>query len=300
MVKLYSHRKIEIATRPPAATRTCSCGDAETQRKVRSNPYGTLGPSASARDMFLAASGRGGQNVQNKPNSRGRDTPPFYCSIILPFPADDYRAKQSQSPDCGFWISDCGLGQICRLRPVQADCAKRTQFRAVRLGPADETCETNPIWESVGREPVLSSPKERPTHEEWRGNRAKQTQFPAAPDGTGPQGRGLRGKMCDIASMPRFGKQSQTWAGWNIWGTVHQGGGNRATSPRCPASGNKANFGGQRLGDEGRLCKTNPIPTDRPGRPSPRPPALRLPPVRREVMQNKPNFRLPRCPTIPV
>jgi hypothetical protein len=27
-----------------------------------------------------------------------------------------------------------------------------------------------------------------------------------------------RGRLCDIASMPRFGQQSQTWAGWDIWG----------------------------------------------------------------------------------
>ncbi len=39
--------------------------------------------------------------------------------------------------------------------------------------------ETKPIapLEGVGREPVLSLPKERPTHEEPRAGRAKQTQF---------------------------------------------------------------------------------------------------------------------------
>jgi hypothetical protein len=80
-----------------------------------------------------------------------------------------------------------------------------------------------------------------------------------------------------------------------------------ATSPRCPASGNKANsaWAGQgRVPDEqemrnkansrrgragrghrdvGQMYQTNPIRGSR-----------------GSIMQNKPNFRLPRCSTIPV
>jgi len=28
---------------------------------------------------------------------------------------------------------------------------------------------------------------------------------------------------CDIASMPRFGQQTQTWASWGIWGAGRRG-----------------------------------------------------------------------------
>jgi hypothetical protein len=51
---------------------------------------------------------------QTKPIRVGRDTPPFHCSIIPPSQSNAYRAKQSQSPDCGFRIADCGLGTDLR------------------------------------------------------------------------------------------------------------------------------------------------------------------------------------------
>jgi hypothetical protein len=58
-------------------------------------------------------------------------------------------------------------------------------------------------------------------------------------------------------------KQSQTWAGWDIWGTTRQEGANRAKQTqfarRCRV--------GRGLGGVGRgeLCETNPISPERPG-----------------------------------
>ncbi len=57
---------------------------------------------------------------------------------------------------------------------------------------------------------------------------AKQSQSgPAGPGGhpppLAPPASPLPGRLCDIASMPRFGQQTQTWASWGIWGAGRRG-----------------------------------------------------------------------------
>jgi len=66
----------------------------------------------------------------------------------------------------------------------------------------------------------------------------KQTQF--APAGT-------RGLSCDIASMPRFGQQSQTWASWGIGATGRgtSAGQMRQTNPIWPGAQEGAKVGGR-------------------------------------------------------
>ncbi len=92
--------------------------------------------------------------------------------------------------------------------PRSVKRAKRTQFGEARLRSGDRLCETKPNVGGLGylgddargepvvrnkanclsgrcrAEPVLSPPKERPTHEEPKGHCAKQTQF-APGDGKG-------------------------------------------------------------------------------------------------------------------
>ncbi len=90
----------------------------------------------------------------------------------------DVGQSRKTNPIFRLRISDWGLGTdlrrnaypaACRLRPAQADCAKRTQFRpsarewARAAGAAEAKC-------------------------------AKRTQFPALPGGARPEGRGTRGK----------------------------------------------------------------------------------------------------------
>ena len=64
---------------------------------------------------------------------------------------------------------------------AQADGVKQTQFPVNRAAANARLGETKPIGplDGVGREPVLSLPKERPTDEEPRGIRAKQSHFPS-------------------------------------------------------------------------------------------------------------------------
>ncbi len=142
------------------------------------------------------------------------------------------------------WIADFGL---------------RTQDRLAaghRLRPADPTppsrlCKTNPICPAVPR-------ATRPQGHGTRGNRAKQTQF--GPGGQLPAGRNARNEL-NLHPRTRIGgasptlqgpqlrqtnpirsgwvtvwtpasrkraKQSQTWAGWDIWGV-----GSPGRSQRC-------------------------------------------------------------------
>jgi hypothetical protein len=134
-------------------------------------------------------------------------------------------------------IADCGLGtdlrrDACpatyRLRPARGDCAKRTQFR--------------------------------PNAREW-------AQTAGAAEGktckTNPISSSLTGTR-----RPKCAKRSQTWAGWDIRGTVH---------PR------------------GQSCKTNPIPRLRIGdwgQTCCRTPALRptASGLRGATVQNEANF----------
>jgi hypothetical protein len=76
-------------------------------------------------------------------------------------------------------------------------------------------CETKPIasWKVSGREPVLSLPKERPTHEEPRGDCATSPRCPAS--GNKPDFW-----ESERAWRPKCAKQSQTWANWGIWATA--------------------------------------------------------------------------------
>jgi hypothetical protein len=111
------------------------------------------------------------------------------------------------------------------------------------------------------------------------------------------------------AWRPNCAKQSQTWAGWDIWGTPCQGGGNRAKrtqfgpgqASRAMAGANRAKrtqfpasqglgtpdcakrtqFGWSAGGPEGQMRKTNPIPA-RPGGTRPG--------GRGTNVRNKPNF----------
>jgi hypothetical protein len=57
---------------------------------------------------------------------------------------------------------------------------------------------------------------------------AKQSQFSATPGGARPRGRGTWGNRA---------KRSQTWAGWDIWGTAHRGGQWYETKPIWPPGG---------------------------------------------------------------
>jgi hypothetical protein len=55
---------------------------------------------------------------------------------------------------------------------------------------------------------------------------------------------------------PNCAKQSQTWAGWDIWGTTHQGGQSCETKP---IPGGPGWDGAAGAWDTGQMCKTNPI-----------------------------------------
>ena len=120
---------------------------------------------------------------------------------------------------------------VCRLRPLDArrgrlykrsqfggvNCAKRTQFATRHAGTSGT-------------------------------DRAKQSQFPAAPDGTRPGGRGPRGQVRKTKPIP-----GRAWATRAVEG-------NRAKQsqfgPRCPEMGARRQVWGP---CRGRLCKTKPI-----------------------------------------
>ena len=75
-------------------------------------------------------------------------------------------------------FSDCGLGPDLAAPPGGADCAKQTQFFWSGGAPGGETCETKPIL-AARRRSRAGTPDPR------RGD---------------------------------YAKQSQTWAGWDVWG----------------------------------------------------------------------------------
>ncbi len=191
----------------------------------------------------------------------------------------------------------------------EANSAERTG--RVRGWPCkqSQSCKTNPSWPGLGRAPMGKRCKTNPI---WGGNagasgteRAKRTQFPgwgwvgryfrderrlcetnpisATPGG----GRGLRGagREANVRNEPNFeqpdrdrrpncAKQSQIWAGWDIWGAAHQGGGRLCKTNPIPGGtgwdnvpgawdagkcAKRTQFGAARLASDGKSCKTKPI-----------------------------------------
>jgi hypothetical protein len=172
------------------------------------------------------------------------------------------------------------------------------------LGDEGRLCKTKPIWRGVGRgrptyqEPIVRNKAKlgrTGTGGQRRSSctgrlrreveRAKRTQFAATPRGTGTK-RAKRTQFrragrpdtppfhCSIIpvlqSDPDHAKRSQTWAGWDIWGTARQGGANgtkRTQSaagvlpveippvfhhPNIPVVQNEANFPRPSPGTDGR------------------------------------------------
>jgi hypothetical protein len=77
-----------------------------------------------------------------------------------------------------------------------------------------------------------------------------------------PAGARDEGRSCDIASMPRFGKQTQSWAGWDIWGMARGGSLLCETNPiRCRRAGYPIIpvFYRSTIPVRWQSCKTNPI-----------------------------------------
>jgi hypothetical protein len=107
-------------------------------------------------------SGGQGRWCETNPISGGRDTP-----------AIPVRGNMQTKPN---------LGRI--------GCLGKFQCHMMALSPKSGTCETNPICPGRAGRAMAGV------------NRAKRTQFPPMPGGTGPQGRGTRGKC---AKRSQFG-----------------------------------------------------------------------------------------------
>jgi hypothetical protein len=117
------------------------------------------------------------------------------------------RAKRTQlcetNPILRLRISDCGLAADLR---GATNRAKRTQFRVVpggtrpggrrRKGQMRKTNPISPVGRGPGGRNVQNEPNFRPARLRGTFDCAKQTQFPATPRGTRPQGRGTRRQMC--------------------------------------------------------------------------------------------------------
>jgi hypothetical protein len=121
------------------------------------------------------------------------------------------------------WQGHVATGKRCETNPIPggAGCDG-----AVGARDAGLSCKTNPIWPGFGgagsRQAKDAKRTQFATHHTEAGgtNRAKQTQlglagpgprrakdakrtqFPATPDGTGPQGRGTRGKCAKRTQFP--------------------------------------------------------------------------------------------------
>ena len=124
------------------------------------------------------------------------------------------------------------------MRPTgaRAGCTNKASLR--RFG----------VWslERGARKQTQSPGRKRP-----RGSRnagATMRNKPNSPPRTDRRGPG-RSQVCDIAWMPRFGKQSQIWAPWGIWGAASMVLYRQTQSGGTPAAGCRL----------GPAVQTNPI-----------------------------------------
>lgn len=126
--------------------------------------------------------------------------------------------------------------------PAQADHAKRTQSAPDRqAGPWLERIMRNePNFRSAGRLGTLDG--------------AKQTQFAPGQAGANSCETNPISSSLTETQRPDCAKQSQTWVGWDIWGTAPQRG------QLCKTNPIPMGLGGTELGDDRRLCETKPIP----------------------------------------
>ncbi len=194
-----------------------------------------------------------GVNVQNEPNlgrapknGRGRSPEALTSKRCKTNPisgeaggARDARESCKTNPIC-----PAGPGATRpQGRGTRGDCAKRSQFRGVRLGPEGETRETNPISVVAGQNVRSPWCKTKPIYS----GRARKTIAKAR----GLDAATRAGGKCARRSQSRRGRV------------------------------------GRGLGDEGRLCKTNPILA--------RPLAATPPPFQHShpmpIVQNKANLR---------
>jgi hypothetical protein len=252
--------------------------DHAKQTQFPAGPNGTRGDRAKQTQFGAARLSSGGQLCETKPdlgrmrnlgdgasrglivrnkanfgrapgNGRGRLGPPrAKCAKRTQFAAEPGgldlgdeghrcdHAKQSQSFDCRFGIADW----------IQS-CAGTPSLRFPASRPRGRLCETNPFG------PACAGPDPR-----WAKD-AKQTQFPATPGGTRAEGR--RGVGAIVRNKPNLGGRPGPQRAKCAKRTQVRGVGRRveyppfhysvippfqfdadcATSPRCPASGNKAN-----------------------------------------------------------
>jgi hypothetical protein len=140
-----------------------------------------------------------------------------------------------------------GAGPVCDIASMPR-LGKQSQFR--RGDRMDKYLREKELWRI---EHAQGLPETKPIFAEL-GRRAgppRQTNpIPADPT-VGA------GQVCDIASMPRFGKQSQTKASWGIWGTGRRRDEHRANAP------NKPNLAGGTGGaGRGTLYKQSQLPLD--------------------------------------
>jgi hypothetical protein len=202
------------------------------------------GPVYKQTQFGVSSSDEGCHCEQTKPIRVGRDTPPFHCSIISPSQSNAYRAKQSQSPDCGFRIADCGLGTD--LRPFVRNkpnwhCSGMwgKSFMGEDLwliGQAEDFGETKPILAS-------------------RPDKGCCTNKPNSCHRADLEGSVPRGRI--VPNKPNFG-------GWPVVQTEPiwpSGGQEGRGAPTGAILSNKANLspGWERRCGPRRFCETKPI-----------------------------------------
>jgi hypothetical protein len=112
------------------------------------------------------------------------------------------RAKKSQSRPAGPGDPPSPLpGRLC---PTNTNLGNLGYLGEMTAGTNEgQMRQTNPIWATARRR--AKTWQER-SYDQSGLQRAleKQSQFPATPGGTGPQGRGTRGQMCKTNPIPRL------------------------------------------------------------------------------------------------
>jgi len=190
-------------------------------------------------------------------------------------PAGADRAKQSQSPPEMPTIpsrgQSCKTNPItgrdeARGRRMRGKYAKRTQFApgpgGTRRGVLYKQTQFLPLCRSGDRrsregkscetKPNLGAPAVSGGRRVDGARCGKQSQFPAGPGGTGSGDEDREGQSCKTnpifatsggsrAGTPNLrradcAKRSQTWAGWDIWGTARRGRPNGAKRTQFPAT----------------------------------------------------------------
>jgi hypothetical protein len=202
-------------------------------------------------------------------------------------------AKQSQFSDCGLGMDllrDAGLA-ACRLGPARGGCTNKPNLppvtRAIVRHRLDAPFrETKPIpgragWDEgqMRKTDPISGGRDIPPFQP-DANCATSPRCPASGNEPNFASRDEGGGAWDDGA--NYAKQSQTWAGWGIWGTAH------GRSRLCKT---KPIWWGQ-------MCKTNPIclvGCGRGGRNMQNEPNLpaggSAEPPPAAIMQNEPNFR---------